>query len=29
VLTHLGPEMRARSDYRGFEVADDGLVVKV
>ena len=25
VLTHLGPEMRARSDYRGFEVADDGL----
>jgi len=29
VLTHLGPEMRARSDYRGFEAADDGLVVKV
>jgi ribonuclease BN (tRNA processing enzyme) len=29
VLTHLGPEMRARSDYRGFEAADDGLVVKL
>jgi ribonuclease BN (tRNA processing enzyme) len=29
VLTHFGPEMRARSDYRGFEAADDGLVVKV
>jgi ribonuclease BN (tRNA processing enzyme) len=29
LLTHLGPEMRARSDYLGFEVADDGLVVKL
>ncbi len=29
VLTHLGPEMRAHRDYRGFEVADDGLVLKV
>jgi ribonuclease BN (tRNA processing enzyme) len=29
LLTHLGREMRERSDYRGFEVADDGLVVKV
>jgi ribonuclease BN (tRNA processing enzyme) len=29
VLTHLGPEMRARSDYLGFEAADDGLVLKL
>jgi ribonuclease BN (tRNA processing enzyme) len=29
VLTHFGPEMRVRHDYRGFEAADDGLVVKV
>jgi ribonuclease BN (tRNA processing enzyme) len=29
LLTHLGPEMRAQTDYRGFEVADDGLVVKI
>lgn len=29
LLSHLGPEMRARSDYQGFETADDGLVVKL
>jgi len=29
VLTHLGPEMRERSDYAGFEVADDGMVLKL
>jgi ribonuclease BN (tRNA processing enzyme) len=29
VLTHFGPEMRARSDYRGFEAADDGVVFKL
>ena len=29
LLTHLGREMRERKDYRGFEVADDGVVVKV
>ena len=29
ILTHLGAEMRGRSDYEGFEVADDGLVVKL
>lgn len=29
VLTHLGNEMRARGDYAGFEVADDGLVLRL
>jgi ribonuclease BN (tRNA processing enzyme) len=29
VLTHFGPEMRARADYEGFEAADDGLVLKL
>ena len=29
VLTHLGEEMRARGDWGGFEVADDGRVVKL
>ncbi|HEX2486625.1 MAG TPA: MBL fold metallo-hydrolase [Myxococcota bacterium] len=29
VLTHLGPEMRARDRYEGFEAADDGLVLKL
>lgn len=29
LLTHLGPEMRARSDYLGFEAADDGLALKL
>ncbi len=29
VLTHLGAEMRRRRDYAGFEVADDGLAVKL
>jgi len=29
VLTHLGAEMRARRDYEGFEVADDGLTLKL
>jgi ribonuclease BN (tRNA processing enzyme) len=29
VLTHLGAEMRARGDWGGFEVADDGRVVKL
>lgn len=29
VLTHLGPEMRARGAYDGFEAADDGLVLKL
>jgi ribonuclease BN (tRNA processing enzyme) len=29
ILTHLGEEMRARGDYGGFEVADDGRVVKL
>lgn len=29
LLTHLGAEMRARSDYRGFDAADDGLVVNI
>ena len=29
LLTHLGAEMRARRDHAGFEVADDGLVVKI
>ena len=28
VLTHLGSAMRERRDYDGFEVADDGLVLK-
>jgi ribonuclease BN (tRNA processing enzyme) len=29
VLTHLGEEMRARGDWGGFEVADDGRVLKL
>lgn len=29
VLTHLGAEMRRRRDYAGFEVADDGLALKL
>jgi ribonuclease BN (tRNA processing enzyme) len=29
VLTHLGAEMRALSDSRGFELADDGRVLKL
>jgi ribonuclease BN (tRNA processing enzyme) len=29
VLTHLGAEMRARGDFGGFEVADDGRVLKL
>ena len=29
LLTHLGAEMRARRDYEGFEVADDGLTLKL
>jgi len=29
VLTHLGPEMRARTDVGDFEVADDGMTVKL
>jgi ribonuclease BN (tRNA processing enzyme) len=29
LLTHLGPEMRARSDHAGFEVADDGMILKL
>jgi ribonuclease BN (tRNA processing enzyme) len=29
LLTHLGVEMRFLSDRDGFEVADDGLVVKI
>lgn len=28
LLTHLGAEMRARSDHAGFEVADDGLRIR-
>lgn len=28
LLTHLGAEMRARNDHAGFEVADDGLLVR-
>jgi ribonuclease BN (tRNA processing enzyme) len=29
VLTHLGAEMRARTDYEGFDIADDDLVLKL
>jgi ribonuclease BN (tRNA processing enzyme) len=29
VLTHLGAEMRSRGDFGGFEVADDGRVLKL
>ena len=29
VLTHLGAEMRARGDFGGFEVGDDGRVLKL
>jgi ribonuclease BN (tRNA processing enzyme) len=29
LLTHLGAEMRARSDHAGFEVADDGLRIRL
>ena len=29
VLTHLGAEMRALADRRGFDLADDGVVVKL
>jgi ribonuclease BN (tRNA processing enzyme) len=29
LLTHLGEEMRSLTDHMGFEVADDGLVVKL
>jgi ribonuclease BN (tRNA processing enzyme) len=29
VLTHLGSEMRARSDYGGFEIADDDQILKL
>ena len=29
ILTHLGAEMRRRRDVEGFELADDGLVVKL
>ncbi len=29
ILTHLGPGMRALSDYGGFEIADDGLSIKL
>jgi len=29
LLTHLGPEVRARRDHFGYEVADDGLLVKL
>jgi ribonuclease BN (tRNA processing enzyme) len=29
VLTHLGAEMRALRDARGFELADDGRVLKL
>ncbi len=29
LLTHLGAEMRARSDHEGFEIADDDLVLKL
>jgi hypothetical protein len=29
VLTHLGAEMRALQDPRGFELADDGWVLKL
>ncbi len=29
VLTHLGEEMRSLTDYAGFDVADDGLSIKL
>jgi ribonuclease BN (tRNA processing enzyme) len=29
ILTHLGEEMRSLGDFGGFEVADDGLVIKL
>ena len=29
VLTHLGEDMRSLNDYGPFEVADDGLVIKL
>jgi hypothetical protein len=29
VLTHLGEDMRARSEWGGFEVGDDGRVLKL
>ncbi len=29
VLTHLGEDMRSLTDYQGFDVADDGTVVKL
>jgi ribonuclease BN (tRNA processing enzyme) len=29
VLTHLGEEMRSLTDFEGFEVADDGLTIKL
>jgi ribonuclease BN (tRNA processing enzyme) len=29
LLTHLGESMRARGDHDGFEVADDGLVIRL
>jgi ribonuclease BN (tRNA processing enzyme) len=29
VLTHLGDEMRARGEWGGYEVADDGRVIKL
>ena len=29
VLTHLGAEMRALGDFGGFEIADDGRVLKL
>jgi hypothetical protein len=29
LLTHLGQEMRALTDFGGFEVADDGLVIRL
>jgi ribonuclease BN (tRNA processing enzyme) len=29
LLTHLGEEMRSLTDFGGFEVADDGLIVKL
>jgi ribonuclease BN (tRNA processing enzyme) len=29
LLTHLGQEMRSLTDFGGFGVADDGLVIKL
>jgi hypothetical protein len=29
VLTHLGAEMRKLGDFGGFEIADDGRVLKL